>query len=121
MVGHYRPQPSIKEVFRLQVKKNSRGEGGVEISINKDFREEIEVEADTLQAVLSPTRAVLSQKEAKPFTIKDVELRDKVLKIYPRNRQTPFPPGSLAWNQGSRRSEITYLDLSDSQARMWRN
>ena len=41
--------------------------------------------------MLSPMRAVLSQKEAAPFTKKDVELRKKVLEFYPRSRPTPFP------------------------------
>ena len=56
-----------------------------------DFRGEVRVEADTLQAFLSPFRAVLNQREAKPFTVKDMELREKVLKMYTQDRPTPFP------------------------------
>lgn len=62
-----------------------------EMSLLKDERTELEVKADTLTARLSYFRALLSQKEAAPFTEKDVELRRKVIEIYPRDRPTPFP------------------------------
>ncbi len=62
-----------------------------ELSLLKDERTELEVEADTLTARLSPFRALLSQKEAAHFTEKDVELRRRVTEIYPRDRPTPFP------------------------------
>jgi hypothetical protein len=51
-----------------------------EITLFKDLRNEVKVEADTLQAILSPMRAVLTQKEDKPFTTKDLELREKNFK-----------------------------------------
>ena len=41
--------------------------------------------------MLSSFRAVLYQKEAKPFTAKDIELRKKVFTLYTRDRPTPFP------------------------------
>ena len=52
---------------------------------------EIRVTADTLMALLSPLRAILNQKEAKPFTTKDMELRAVVFEMYPRTRPTPLP------------------------------
>lgn len=64
---------------------------GHDLSLLKDERYELEVKSDTLIAFLSPIRAVLSQKEAAPFTSRDVELREKVLDLYPRSRPTPFP------------------------------
>jgi len=55
-----------------------------------NFRE-LKLKADTLNAFISLTRAVLFQKERAPFTTRDMELRKKILEIYPRNRPTPFP------------------------------
>ena len=60
-------------------------------SVMRDQRNEVEVEADTLQAFLSSFRAVLNQKEEKPFTKRDMELRERVLEMYPYDRPTPFP------------------------------
>jgi len=52
---------------------------------------ELKLKADTLSAFLSLVRVVLFQREIAPFTARDLELREKILKIYPRNRPTPFP------------------------------
>jgi hypothetical protein len=60
-------------------------------SFQDDAREEIEVRADTLFAFLSPFRATLFQKEKAPFTKKDMELRETVLALYPRDTATPVP------------------------------
>ncbi len=62
-----------------------------ELSFFKEKREEIKIKADTLNVLLSPTRAILFQKEPLPFTSKDVELRKKVLELYSRKRPTPLP------------------------------
>ena len=62
-----------------------------DLSLLKDERAELEVKADTLTARLSYFRALLTQKEAAPFTEKDEELRRRVTEIYPRDRPTPFP------------------------------
>jgi len=50
----------------------------------------LKVSADTLSAMLSRFRALLYQKEAAPFTARDMELRKKVLELYTRDRSTPF-------------------------------
>lgn len=63
----------------------------IELSIQKDFRDELVVNADTLTAHLSQFRAVLTQKEATPFSPKDVRLRDRIVELYPRNRPIPLP------------------------------
>jgi hypothetical protein len=62
-----------------------------EMAIHKDDRSELEVKSDTLIALLSSFRAVLSQREPAPFTPRDMELRKRVIKLYPRERPTPFP------------------------------
>jgi hypothetical protein len=71
--------------------KHERPSSETELSLHKDQRNELEVKADTLIALLSVYRAVLFQKTVAPFTSKDVMLREKVLELYPRNRPTPFP------------------------------
>ncbi len=62
-----------------------------EFGLYTDDRTELVVSADTVKAHLSMFRAVLSQKETKPFTAKDLELRETVIEKYPRDRPTPFP------------------------------
>ncbi len=62
-----------------------------EVAIHKDDRSELEVKSDTLVALLSSFRAVLSQREPAPFTPRDMELRKRVIELYPRERPTPFP------------------------------
>ena len=80
----------LKERFTL-VRSLAYRKEKMEISIFKDTRDEIEVKADTLLAILSPTRAILFQKERAPFTKRDMDLRETILALYPRNRPTPFP------------------------------
>jgi len=79
----------LSELFRVEMFVPPSGER--ELVFRKDEREELKVSADTLTAWLSVFRAVLSQKEAAPFTARDLELRKKVLELYPRSRPTPFP------------------------------
>lgn len=62
-----------------------------ELAIHRDSRKEIQLKADTLSAILSTHRAVLFQKEKALFTRKDMELREIILDLYPRDRPTPFP------------------------------
>lgn len=54
-------------------------------------QQELRVTADTLMALLSPLRVILNQKEAKPFTAKDMELRAAVFEMYPQTRSSPIP------------------------------
>ena len=51
-------------------------------------RERVRLKADTLAARLSPFRAVLFQKKLEPFTERDLELRKRILTLYPRSRPT---------------------------------
>jgi hypothetical protein len=81
----------VGEFPGFKTKKIVREKGGQDMSLYRDQRDEVEVEADTLQALLSPFRVVINQKEVKPFTARDMELREKIMKMYPRGRPTPFP------------------------------
>ena len=76
---------------KFEVKKIEFPRDNVEISLYKTDRDELLVKSDTLIASLSGFRAVLTQKEPKPFTQKDMDLRKKILEKYPRERPTPFP------------------------------
>jgi len=78
-----------EENFSIERHDMPKAEG--DISLNKDYRNHLLVKADTLIALLEPFRANLSQREAAPFTEKDMKLRKIVLDIYPRNRWTPMP------------------------------
>jgi hypothetical protein len=80
-----------EEFLGFEMKKIIHEPEGKDLSILRGERGEIEVKADTLQVLLSPFRAVLNQKEAKPFTVRDMELREKIMRIYPRNSPAPFP------------------------------
>lgn len=84
----------LKERFTLLKPPVSKEQGEPELSIHKKERNEIEVRADTLVAFLSPYRAVLFQRRRAPFTEKDVELREVILDLYPRDTPTPFPWGA---------------------------
>jgi hypothetical protein len=77
------------ERFIVKLKEYPRTE--IELSLHKDTRNELIVTSDTLKGYLSSFRALLNQKIEKPFTKKDMELREIVLKIYPQERPTPFP------------------------------
>ena len=82
----------IKELSKeFEVKKKNFPEYDVDLSLLKDRRVEVEIKADTLNARLSEFCAILYQKEAKPFTSKDLLLRKKILELYSRNKPTPFP------------------------------
>jgi hypothetical protein len=62
-----------------------------ELSLYKNMREETLVKADTLGAYISRFRAVLFQRDMAPFTSRDMELRSRILEVYPRDRPSPFP------------------------------
>jgi hypothetical protein len=82
---------AVAEFSDFKTKKITYEKESDDISLYKDLRDEVEVKSDTLQALLSPLRALLYQKDVKPFTARDIELREKVMKMYPRSSPTPFP------------------------------
>jgi len=57
-----------------------------DLTLRTDKRYKLQVNADTLVAFLAGTRATLSQKTPAPFTRKDIQLRRKILDLYPRSR-----------------------------------
>ncbi len=63
----------------------------LELTLRMDERDELLVKSETLTAFLSPFRAVLSQKKPAPFTSKDMELRKRIIELYPKERPTPLP------------------------------
>lgn len=73
------------------VVKHEMPKGDREFSLGIDHRNELTIKSDTLTVRLSSFRAYLSQNEAAPFTKKDMELRKRMLELFPRNRPTPFP------------------------------
>jgi hypothetical protein len=64
-----------------------------DISPYKDQRVSLIVKADTLDALITPLRAILSQRERRAFTVKDMELRQLILDIFPHSSSTFFPWG----------------------------
>jgi hypothetical protein len=68
----------------------------LELTYRKDERDEYLVKSDTLTVFLGPFRAVMSQKKSAPFTPSDVELRSRIIELYPHDR-----PILLPWNFGS--------------------
>jgi hypothetical protein len=60
----------------------------------KNFREKLfasewlKIRADTLTAYLFPLKAMLFQRKFAPFTGKDMELRKRILELYPQSRSS---------------------------------
>jgi len=79
----------LKGGFTIEPVKAPRDD--IEISLYKDMREELRIKSDTLVAYLSPIRVTISQKTPAKFTKKDLELRKRLMELYPRDRPTPFP------------------------------
>ena len=67
-----------------------RPKSDTELDPWKMDRDEIKVKADTLTVSISRMKAVLFQKNAAPFTEKDVLLRKKIFEMYPRISPFPF-------------------------------
>jgi hypothetical protein len=73
--------------FSIILWKGPRTEG--EINLFTEERDVLKIKADTLYAYLDIYKAILFQKEPAVFTKRDMELREKIFKIY--TRITPFP------------------------------
>ncbi len=76
---------------RYEVEVLDRPSYELELTFRKDERDEILVRSDTLKVYFSAFRAVMFQKEPAPFTPKDLELRNRVMELYPHERPTPLP------------------------------
>jgi len=77
--------------FKVSLRARPRGED--EITLFDDQRDELVAEADTLGAIMTSMRAVLFQREAKPFTARDLRLRAWVVERFDKTTPTPFPWG----------------------------
>ena len=64
-----------------------------DISPYKRYREYLLVKADTLDALVSPLRSVLSQRKRLPFTRRDMALREIILREFPKKTSSFFPWG----------------------------
>ena len=78
----------MKGVYKLDVREEI--DMGDRIDLFRDFRVEIRVRADTLQAFITPYRAIMFQDEAAPLSRRDLQLEEFVLKRYPHVQDTPF-------------------------------
>ena len=63
----------------------------LELTYHKDFRDRYIIKSDTLTVFLSLFRIVMVQKRAAPFTKKDLELRERMLSLFPKERPTILP------------------------------
>lgn len=86
-------EPKFQDDF--EIKRLNVPTGERDITPSPFEREGLCIHADTIKARLAPMRAVLFQKDHAPFTERDLELRRKVIEIYPRNRASPFTLGLL--------------------------
>lgn len=75
----------------FQVETLDIPDSDTDLTLYKSHRAGLKVTADSLMVYLSRTRAILAQREARPFTEKDLELRKKILELYPKDRITPLP------------------------------
>jgi hypothetical protein len=60
----------------------------LELTLMKEARDRYLIKSDTLTVFLSIYRVVMVQKVAAPFTAKDLNLRNLLLKLFPKDRQT---------------------------------
>ena len=77
----------------FEVAKKVRPRDEVELTLYADQRDEVTAKGDTLTAIMSPYKAILYQRELRPFTPKDTSLRAWVIGMYDKTTPTPFPWG----------------------------
>ncbi len=84
---------------QYNAEKRAHPKDDVELTLYKDQRDEVTLRADTLSVAASAVRAVLFQREAKPFTRLDLALRSEVAHLYDKMgpyRSAPIPEPSFA-------------------------
>ena len=79
----------LKEEYEIEWSYGPRM--ATEIDLRKEERNMLKVRADSLAAYLDVYKAVMFQREAAPFTPRDVKLREHLFEVYDKNRATPFP------------------------------
>jgi hypothetical protein len=83
----------LGEDFEVETMDTKKGNN--DPTVWKLWRDQLKIKANTLSALLSARRVVLYQREAMPFTEKDLKLREYLFGLYPRNRGTPLHVGSI--------------------------
>jgi len=63
----------------------------LELTYMKEMRDRYMIKSDTLTVFLSIFRVVMTQKKPAPFTAKDLELRKRMLELFPKERPTFLP------------------------------
>ncbi len=63
----------------------------LELTYHKEMRDRYMIKSDTLTVFLSIFRVVMTQRKPAPFTAKDVELRKRMLELFPEERPTFLP------------------------------
>ena len=74
--------------FEIEARPDYIGWGKIEVFA--EIRREYRVKADTLFAFITQFKAILFQKELASMTTQDEELKDLILREYPRTRDTPL-------------------------------
>lgn len=81
------------ELASYSAVKKVRPRDDREMTLYADERDEVYARADTLSAMIGPYRAILYQKESRPFTARDLTLRAWIFKNFDKITPTPFPWG----------------------------
>ena len=63
----------------------------LELTYMKELRDRYMIKSDTLVVFLSIFRVVMTQKVTAPLTARDLELRDRMIKLFPMERPTFLP------------------------------
>ncbi len=91
-----RTKTMLSGSFRIKVMEAPHEGAG--LAFQPMERGEVKVAADTLSVILEPYRAVLYQREARPFTRLDLALRSEVARLYDKMgpyRSNPIPEPSF--------------------------
>ena len=79
----------LSEKFHVEAIKDHGWD--LELTLMKDARDRYLIKSDTLIVFLSIYRVNMLQKESAPFTARDLELRARLLELFPNERSTFLP------------------------------
>jgi hypothetical protein len=79
----------LSEKFNVEAIKDHGWD--LELTLMKEARDKYIIKSDTLTVFLSIYRANMFQKETAPFTPRDLELRARMLELFPKERPTFLP------------------------------
>ena len=86
----YKVQELVEELGQFRISKLNGDLPSDNLSLMTNDIYVLEVKADTLFALLAPSRANLFQRESAPFTSRDLELRRIILTLYPHSHESPL-------------------------------